>query len=240
MKKILVIEDEEVVRTNILELLDAENFEALEASNGLLGIQLAQKNLPDLIICDIMMPNLDGYAVLAALRSEPMTATIPLIFLTAKDDRSSTRKGMELGADDYLTKPCTANELLKAISIRLEKHAAYKQQYAVERERAKGLQQRVRELQQVNTTAEDLLHSLSQELRDPLSNITMAIQMLKIAPTEEARTRYLKILQEECAREIAIINQLANLQDLLTPENVKLLSRINFIRTFNSNSNSSL
>lgn len=239
MKKILVIEDEETVRANILELLDAENFEALEASNGLLGIQLAQEHLPDLIICDIMMPNLDGYAVLTALRSEPVTATIPLIFLTAKDDRSSTRKGMELGADDYLTKPCTANELLRAISIRLEKQAAYKQQYVAERERAKGLQQRVRELQQMNTTAEDLLQSLSQELRDPLSNITMAIQMLKIAPTEEARTRYIKILQEECAREIAIINQLASLQDLLTPENAKLLSRMNFMRTFNSNSNSS-
>lgn len=237
MKKILVIEDEETVRANILELLDAENFQGIEASNGHLGIELAREHLPDLIICDIMMPNLDGYAVLAALRSEPATATIPLIFLTAKDDRSSTRKGMELGADDYITKPCTADELLKAISTQLEKQAAYKQQYASERERAKGLQQRVRELQQMNTTAEDLLQSLSQELRDPLSNITMAIQMLKIAPTEEARARYIKILQEECAREIAIINQLANLQDILTPENAKLFSRINFMRNFNSNSN---
>lgn len=85
----------------------------------------------------------------------------------------------------------------------------------------------MRELQQISHSQEDLLHKISQELRDPLSNITMAIQMLKLAPTPQARQRYLTILQQECDREIAIINQLSNLQDFLNPENLKLLQRLN-------------
>lgn len=227
MTKILVIEDETPVRENILELLEAENFKAIGAKNGAIGVKLAQQHQPDLIICDIMMPEIDGYEVLTALRSNPNTATIPLIFLTAKDDRTSLRQGMELGADDYIGKPCTPQELLRAISIRLEKQAAYTQQYSIERQRAKGLQQRVQELQEISDTKEDLLQKLSQDLRDPLSNINMAIQLLKMAPNEEARNRYVKILQEECDREIVILNQLTKLQELLTPENIKLLRTLN-------------
>ena len=227
MTKILVIEDETPVRENILELLEAENFKAIGAKNGAIGVKLAQQHQPDLIICDIMMPEIDGYEVLTALRSNPNTATIPLIFLTAKDDRTSLRQGMELGADDYIGKPCTPQELLRSIAIRLEKQAAYTQQYSIERQRAKGLQQRVQELQEISDTKEDLLQKLSQDLRDPLSNINLAIELLKMAPNEEARNRYVKILQEECDREIVILNQLAQLQELLTPENIKLLRTLN-------------
>ncbi len=227
MTKILVIEDETPVRENILELLEAENFKAIGAKNGAIGVKLAQQHQPDLIICDIMMPEIDGYEVLTALRSNPNTATIPLIFLTAKDDRTSLRQGMELGADDYIGKPCTPQELLRSIAIRLEKQAAYTQQYSIERQRAKGLQQRVQELQEISDTKEDLLQKLSQDLRDPLSNINLAIELLKMAPNKEARNRYVKILQEECDREIVILNQLAQLQELLTPENIKLLRTLN-------------
>lgn len=233
MIKVLVIEDEEPIRENILDLLQAENIEGIGAKNGRIGVKLAREHKPDLIICDIMMPALDGYGVLTALKSERVTATIPLIFLTAKDTRADTRKGMNLGADDYLTKPCTPEELLEAIATRLEKYNTYMQQYAAERDRAKGLQQRVQELQQLSNTAEELLQKISRELRDPLSNITMAIQMLKVAPSEEARDRYLKILQEECAREIAIINQLSNLQEFLTPDQAKLLRRFSAIKSEN-------
>jgi YesN/AraC family two-component response regulator len=124
MKKILVIEDSAETRNLFLEWLNAEGFYALAAENGLIGVQQAQKELPDLIICDIMMPQLDGYGVLTTLRQEPSSVTIPFIFVTAKVTWADFRKGMELGADDYLTKPCTKDELLKAISARLEKQAA--------------------------------------------------------------------------------------------------------------------
>ncbi|WP_413161062.1 EAL domain-containing protein [Capilliphycus salinus ALCB114379] len=129
MKKILIIEDEELIRINIKELLEVEDFEVWEAENGEVGIKLAQHHQPDLILCDVMMPILDGYRVLEQLRRHPLTATIPFIFMTALTDRSNTRKGMELGADDYISKPCTATELLKAITVRLEKHSQVKQHY---------------------------------------------------------------------------------------------------------------
>jgi two-component system, sensor histidine kinase and response regulator len=121
MAKILVIEDEASIRENIVELLEVENFEAFGAANGKLGIKMALQQIPDLILCDMMMPKMDGRGVLKALRSEPATATIPFIFLTAKADKTDVRLGMELGADDYITKPCTPQELLKAIAIRLDK-----------------------------------------------------------------------------------------------------------------------
>lgn len=127
MTKILVIEDEELVRENILDLLEAENFETLAAENGKLGLQLAISEVPDLILCDLMLPELDGYSVLTSLRKEALTATIPFIFLTARAARCDFRQGMDLGADDYLTKPFTRAELLNAISSRLAKQATLSQ-----------------------------------------------------------------------------------------------------------------
>ncbi|HEY9636490.1 MAG TPA: response regulator [Coleofasciculaceae cyanobacterium] len=115
MTKILVIEDEETVRENILELLDAEGFDAIAAENGRLGLFRAQQYLPDLILCDIRMPELDGYGVLTALRSEPTTAAIPFIFLSAKAAKTDLSLGMELGAKAYITKPFTLTELLDTI-----------------------------------------------------------------------------------------------------------------------------
>lgn len=129
MTKILVIEDETHIRNNICELLEAEDFNVLNAPNGKIGIQLAKEHLPDLIICDVIMPEVDGYGVLRYLRQNILTAGIPFIFLTSLTDRINLRQGMELGADDYLTKPCTADELIKAIVARLSKHSATKQYY---------------------------------------------------------------------------------------------------------------
>lgn len=120
-KKILVIEDNAITRNLFLDSLEAEGFDTISAHNGVTGIQQAQEHSPDLIICDIMMPDMDGYAVLAALRIEPITAIIPFIFLTGSNTTEDVRKGMELGADDYLTKPCTVEQLLRAIATRLEK-----------------------------------------------------------------------------------------------------------------------
>ena len=132
VKKILVIEDRAETLNLFLKCLKAEGFYTIGAENGLIGVQQAEQELPDLIISDITMPELDGYGVLTTLRQNPATAIIPLIFLTAKANRADIRKGMELGADDYLTKPCTVNELVKAIAACLEKRTTLQQCYTAQ------------------------------------------------------------------------------------------------------------
>lgn len=129
MTTILIIEDETAIRELIYELLSIEDFNVVEAVNGKEGVAIAQSTLPDLIICDVMMPELDGYSVLAALQENPQTATIPFIFLTAKGTKQDIRYGMNLGADDYLIKPFTNDELLDAINTRLKKQGIVYQQY---------------------------------------------------------------------------------------------------------------
>ena len=120
-KKILVIEDEPEMRRNLATILKLEKFTALAAENGRTGLDLARREKPDLILCDIMMPELDGHEVVQALRNEPALASIPFIFLTAKGEKSDLRSGMELGADDYLTKPVSKADLLGAIRARLRR-----------------------------------------------------------------------------------------------------------------------
>ncbi|AFZ16888.1 putative bifunctional diguanylate cyclase/phosphodiesterase [Allocoleopsis franciscana] len=138
MYKILVIEDERSIRINLLKLLSAEGFQAIGAENGSRGVQLARSEQPDLIICDILMPILDGYGVLKVLQQDPTTASIPFIFLTAKADRADWRQAMTLGADDYLTKPFTRAELLEAIATRLQKKASLAQRHTLELEQTQA------------------------------------------------------------------------------------------------------
>lgn len=121
MKKILLIEDNDEIRENTAEILELSNYEVFTAENGKSGVESAVENKPDLIVSDIMMPVLDGYGVLMTLQRNPETQNIPFIFLTAKAERSDFRKGMELGADDYITKPFEGSELLNAIERRLKK-----------------------------------------------------------------------------------------------------------------------
>jgi DNA-binding response OmpR family regulator len=130
MKKVLIIEDNKDVRENTADILELANYEVCTAANGKLGVELAKKVNPDIILCDIMMPELNGYEVLQHLRKDKKTASIPFIFLTAKAERTDVRKGMNLGADDYLTKSFEENELLEAISIRLKKHYFLKKEFS--------------------------------------------------------------------------------------------------------------
>ena len=123
MNKILVIEDEPEMRRNLATILQLEHYQPLTAENGRLGLQLASKERPDLILCDVMMPELDGYGVLQALQQDPALALIPFIFLTAKGEKQDRRSGMNLGADDYLTKPVAKADLLRAIANRLRRSA---------------------------------------------------------------------------------------------------------------------
>jgi len=121
MKRILIIEDELEMLRNLTTILRLEKFRPLSAENGRVGVDLAKKQKPDLILCDVMMPGLDGYGVIAALRADAETVTIPFIFLTAKAEKLDIRAGMNLGADDYLTKPVAKADLLAAIHSRLER-----------------------------------------------------------------------------------------------------------------------
>jgi len=121
MNKVLIIEDNDDIREGTAEILDLAAYATFTAKNGKIGVELAIKHLPDVILCDIMMPELDGYGVLYLLQKNPHTANIPFIFMTAKAERTDMRKGMEMGADDYLTKPFDDIELFNAIASRLKK-----------------------------------------------------------------------------------------------------------------------
>lgn len=163
MRTILIIEDDDSIRESVVEILDVEGFKVFAGANGLEGVQLAKKHLPDLIICDIMMPVLDGYGVLTELQKNQNTSTIPFIFLTAKADKKDVRKGMQLGADDYLNKPFTIDELLTAINIRLNKHTTIKQKSE----------------ERLDALRASISMSLPHELNTPLSGIIGFAEMLK-------------------------------------------------------------
>lgn len=129
-KKILIIEDQAPMRRNVALMLELEGYKTCVAENGRVGIETAKKEHPDLILCDVMMPELDGYGVVQVLRDDDAFANTPFIFLTAKSDRADVRTGMNFGADDYLTKPVVRDDLLAAVQIRLERADALKKRLA--------------------------------------------------------------------------------------------------------------
>ncbi|MFM6350506.1 MAG: response regulator transcription factor, partial [Dolichospermum sp.] len=219
MSLILVIEDESQILSNLQEILELADFNVITAVDGITGLQLAKSKNPDLIICDIMMPGLNGYEVLQKLRQEPRCADIPLIFLTAKANRNDLRQGMCLGADDYITKPFEPTEILQAVKARLQKRSIPSQAYLKESRKSAKLEKEIKtnqlELQNSNELAqvrESLLRKVSIDLSNPVSNINMAISLLKEAKTEKQRERYLSILQQECRREIEILNEIDSLR----------------------------
>lgn len=155
MATILIIEDERPLLENIQNLLRFEGYAVLGAADGLIGVDLARRHLPDLIVCDIMMPRMNGYDVLLELSSDPVTNSIPFIFLTAKADREHQRYGMELGADDYITKPFSREEFLNAIQVRLERQRVLHAQYQHE----------------IESLRRALVLALPLELRAPLTGV---------------------------------------------------------------------
>jgi len=155
MKKILLIEDNDDIRENTVEILELANYKVIFAANGKIGVEKALQEKPDLIICDIMMPVLDGYGVLHAVHKNDAIKNTPFIFLTAKTERNDFRKGMELGADDYITKPFEGTELLNAVDSRLKKIDLLKQQLTPG---LKGLEQ----LADISF-GKNSLHSLAQK-----------------------------------------------------------------------------
>jgi len=139
MRRLLVIDDHDDIRENIAEILSLSGYEVFTAENGKRGVETALKEKPELVICDIMMPELDGYGVLHLLRKNEATESTPFIFLTARTERSDFRKGMEMGADDYITKPFDDIELLNAIEIRLKKYDVLQGRYAADEKGVSGL-----------------------------------------------------------------------------------------------------
>lgn len=127
MHKILVIDDEAPLRQLILAALRTKGFAGLEAENGQVGVEMARSHLPDLVLCDVMMPRMDGYATVAALRNEPATAVIPIVLMTGRPDNAGMRQGMTMGADDYLPKPFSIEELLATVEARIKKQQAIRQ-----------------------------------------------------------------------------------------------------------------
>jgi CheY-like chemotaxis protein len=181
MRKILVIEDGLEILENIREMLTEAGWRVHCATNGIDGISTARTVLPDLVLCDVMMPGCDGYDVLSALRADAATASIPLLFLTARTDRGSMRKGMEMGAEDYITKPFTRTELLAAVQARME--------------RSEFLSERFRT--QMQDLRETIARSLPPQLLSPLNGI-LGLSSILVEEYESIKRREL----HEMARSI--------------------------------------
>jgi hypothetical protein len=139
-KKVLIIEDVRALRANLVDLLELENYQTLAAADGVEGVAMARSGHPDLILCDVMMPKLDGHGVLAALQDDPVTARIPFVFLTARGERSDVRAGMDSGADDYLVKPVPREELLAAVKARLDRAGRQRMEFKLEYKSARPLE----------------------------------------------------------------------------------------------------
>lgn len=164
MTRILVIEDDKLILDNVLEVLALEGFDTDGATNGAIGLDRANENRPDIILCDIMMPVMNGYDVLKNLRKTDEMSTIPFIFLTAVADRTSHRQGMELGADDYLTKPFTPDELIAAVGAVLEKRQKIAQDH----------EKRIEQLRK------NMSYALPHELRTPLTGLIGCAELLTL------------------------------------------------------------
>jgi two-component system, OmpR family, alkaline phosphatase synthesis response regulator PhoP len=196
MKKILVIEDEKAVRDNLVDLLTENNYEVTTSENGFLGAISALENEPDLIICDVMMPDMDGFEVFQALRSSSNTVSIPFIFLTALNDLTSIRKGMNLGADDYLTKPYKGEDLLKAIKARVS---------------------RKQELQNADT---------DRVKQKAINKILVALYAVSTIKCPSSKDKALDILQIVCDSEIELLSKIPDLQKILSPDDLDTFNQL--------------
>ena len=233
-RKILVIEDERTTLNSIVEFLLSEGFDAVGAENGRDGIELAQKHLPALIICDILMPELDGYDVLTYLQQDPETAGIPFIFLTATTDSSSFRLGMEMGADDYLRKPVTSAELRAAIASRLRKQEATLQNYNVTDLPTQEIVDSASDPEQLrdySNAQSSLFQFLLQGVKPSIARLNQEMSEFRETLTESKQQEHLDNMETEFARLLAVVNQVSELHKILTPENTQILSQFDFFET---------
>lgn len=176
MIKILLIEDEAPLRSEVAEWLTFEDYEVVEAGDGIAGVEAVFKHHPDLILCDIMMPRLDGYGVLLETNSNPATVATPFIFMTARASHDDLREGMSAGADDYITKPFTRQELMNAIQNQLDKRIAREQHHESQ---IQQVQQALANEQEQRLVKAKLVGMFSHDFRNPLSTIFSSNSLLR-------------------------------------------------------------
>jgi DNA-binding response OmpR family regulator len=176
-----------------------------------------------------MMPELDGLQVLSNLRDRVETALTPFIFLTAQSLRSDRIVAMKLGADDYLTKPFTKEELIGTVNAQLTKHDRTIQHYFTKHKEYQELSKKIENLQTLHQTREEVYKKLSVDLRQTVTKINLAIRILQNLPDGTARDRHLHILQQECEEDIKTLNEVEYLNKFLTPENIGILKQYNLL-----------
>lgn len=201
MWKIVIIEDDLALRENTMEFLHEEGYEAYAASDGAAGVQLVLEVMPDLILCDINMPVMDGFEVLKTLQGISSTLPIPFIFMTAKTQKEEVRYGMQLGVDDYITKPFSFDELISTIKVRIAKyekvHNTYENKYLSLVENAnKQLEKSNTELLRLDKVKLDFLNMISQELRIPIEKIKDPIKLLKYKVENKNMAALIEIIDE--------------------------------------------
>lgn len=212
MSRLLIIDDEDVLREELADILRFEGYDVSEANGGAAGIRIASEIIPDLIICDLMMPEIDGFGVLKALHEDESTRSIPFIFLTAKVSRETWRTTMERGADDYLTKPINHNELLRAIEVRLLRRNAMRDDM----------------FNKIEIAKKNLTRLVAHELRTPLISINMVQEIIsrKLGNMERGELEdLLSILDSGSRRMSHLVEQMVFLTwletDTLTPDLIK-------------------
>ncbi len=192
MSKILVIEDEDLLRDEVLEWLTFEDYHPIGAENGKVGIALLQREKPDLIICDITMPELDGYSVLLEAHAKSETALIPFIIVTARASHEDIRRGMELGADDYITKPFTRLELLHAVQARLVRKDLQEEEY---QQQLRQMQLALDRTQEQHLLRAKLLAMFSHDFGGPISSILITSGLLRTFCDDMDRATLLEHLE---------------------------------------------
>ena len=196
MKTIVVIEDEQVIRENLADLLLENGYKVILCENGCIGATAAFENIPDLIICDVMMPDMDGFEVLQALRVNSNTASISFLFLTALNDTTSIRKGMNLGADDFLSKPYRIEDLLRAIEVRL-----------------------IRKNESQNIKSANLIHNA-------INKIFLSSYAIGNIQNTAEREVALKVLRIVCNEEIELVNNFVDLSQAFAPEDIEIFEKL--------------
>ncbi|MEO1593192.1 MAG: response regulator [Cyanobacteria bacterium J06632_22] len=215
MTKILVIEDEVEIRANLVDLLELEDYTVVSAENGINGIVGVFEHQPDVILCDVMMPEIDGYDVLQTIRQEPETALTPFIFLTALADKGDIRQGMLKGADDYLTKPFTRHDVIATVQAQLERQSRVKGTRTQQEEQISELKAEIQQFRDVlNEDQAQLITELRTQLRDSVIKLNIASNILDSLPPGEQRERGLALVNNVCMAEVKLLGRIPNFEHL--------------------------
>ena len=215
MAKILIIEDEAGIRENLSELLKIEGYDVMGASDGITGIMGAMEYQPDLILCDVIMPETTGFDVLRALRQEPAPALVPFIFLTAFADKENIQQGIALGADGYLTKPFACAEVLKAVEMRLKKQIlitaeqrALQSQLMLKQQEAQQFRERL------DDKGVDLIRDIRSQIKGNLTTLQLIRESLQKLPKNAEISHSLGLVKRICASEVKMLARIPNLEQI--------------------------